>query len=177
MTGCSTGLARPLHLWASGFARRWHMNAALSGADDFNCAHQGRCAMLVIVLFPDHSLTLLRAAVTHDAAEFVVGDLSQPFKAVGGGLVADHASLEGDVLTRMGLACDLSEFEQRCLKLIDRIDAVLFVQLRAPQEARRNGWPEVQDWCLGEAAQLGCGEAVAGLFWDSECRAYEGGAL
>ena len=77
--------------------------------------------MLVIVLFPDHSLALLRAAVTHDAAEFVVGDLSQPFKAVGGGLVADHASLEGDVLTRMGLACDLSEFEQRCLKLIDRI--------------------------------------------------------
>lgn len=172
-----SGLNRPLHLWASGFTRRWHMNAAMSGFNDLNCAHQGRCAMLVIALFPDHSLALLRAAVTHDAAEFVVGDLSQPFKAVGGGLVADHASLEGDVLARMGLACDLSEFEQRCLKLIDRIDAALFVQLHAPQEARRGGWRDVQDWCLGEAAKLGCGNVVAGLFWDSESRAYEGGAL
>ncbi|PIE15159.1 MAG: hypothetical protein CSA68_07355 [Rhodobacterales bacterium] len=163
-------------MWASGFTRRWHMNAALSGVDDFNCAHQGWCAMLVIALFPNHSIELLRAAVTHDAAEFVVGDLSQTFKAVGGGLVDDHAALEGDVLRQMGLACDLSEFEQRCLKLIDRLDAVLFVQLRAPQEARRNGWPEVQDWCLAEADQLGCGVAVAGLFWDSECLAYDGGA-
>jgi len=28
-----------------------------------------------------------------------------------------------------------------------------------------------------EAAELGCGEAVAGLFWDSEGGAYEGGAV
>ena len=177
MTGCSTGLARPFHLWASGLARRWHMNAVMSDVDDFNCAHQGRCAMLVIVLFPNHSLALLRAAVTHDSAEFVVGDLQQPFKAEGGDLVADHADLEGDVLARMGLAFYLNEFEQRCLKLVDRLDAFLFVQLRAPHEARRNGWPRVRDWCLDEAAELGCGEAVAGLFWDSEGGAYEGGAV
>ncbi len=167
--------SRPLHLWASGFTRRWHMNAVMSGCDDFNAAHQGRCAMLIVALFPAHSHALLRAAVTHDAAEFVVGDLSGPFKAHGGDWVRDHGDAEAEVLWDMGLASRLTPFEQRCLKLVDRLDAVLFVQLRAPHEARRNGWPEVCTWCEEAARDLGCGDQVSEMIGQSRRGAYEGG--
>lgn len=174
MRDFSAALSRPLHVWASGFTRRWHMNAVMSRFDDFNCGHQGRCATLVISLFPDFSRELLAAAVTHDSAEFVVGDLSEPFKATGGDLVDGHALLETDIRTQMGLGFTLSEENQRRLKLVDRLDAYLFVQLNAPHEARRNGWPEVQAWCMLEAHKLGCDVKVAGLVWDSEAGAYEG---
>jgi len=173
MTRPDDDLARPYHLWASGFTRRWHMNAALSRVDDLVCAHQGRCAVLVMALFPWHSLALLRAAVTHDAAEFVVGDLSAPFKKRGGGLVGDHAEIEAEMLAGMGLAQVLDATQIRYLKLVDRIDSCLFVDLYAPHEARRNGWPELKNWCVQEAFNLECGNAVSGLFWDSEAGAHE----
>lgn len=167
-------LDRLLHLWASGFARRWHQNAVMSVFEDFNCAHQGRCGVLVIALFPDHSHDLLKAVITHDAAEFVVGDLSQDFKKVGGELVSGHALQECNVLNRMGFGFDLSPTDRRRLKLVDRLDAYLFVQLRAPHEVLRNGWPEANAWLRQESRTLGCGEAVRGLLWDSERGAYEG---
>lgn len=150
-------------LWASGFTRRWHMNAAMSCFDDYICGHQGRCAQLVISLYPDHTIELLRAAVTHDAAESRVGDLSRPFKECGGDLVALHAALEDRVLAAMGLAEDLSRFDALRLHLVDYLDAFLFVQLRHPAEAGRNGWPQVREWLLTQSKLLGCHGAMSDL--------------
>jgi|TARA_R110002049_G_scaffold45609_9_gene133008 hypothetical protein len=149
-------------LWMSGFARRWHMNPAMSHIEDFNCGHQGRCAMLVITLFPDHSVELLRAAVTHDAPEVRVGDLSKDMKKCGGEAVEAHAALERRVLTAMGFAEALSSFDRKRLKLVDRLDAFLFVQVRHPAEAGRNGWPEDRAWLVSQSVLLGCGAEVAG---------------
>lgn len=150
-------------LWATGFTRRWHMNPAMSCFDDYNCGHQGRCAQMVITLFPDHSIQLLRAAVTHDAAESRVGDLARPFKDCGGDLVAAHAELEGQVLRAMGFAEPLTLDEANCLQLIDYLDAFLFVQLRNPLEANRNGWPAAREWLLWQSHDLGCRDAVAAI--------------
>lgn len=147
-------------LWASGFTRRWHMNAAMSCFDDYICGHQGRCAQLVISLYPDHSIELLRAAATHDAGESRVGDLSRPFKECGGDLVALHAALEARVLAAMGFAEDLSRFDVKRLQLVDYLDAFLFVQLRNPAEAGRNGWPEARAWLLWQSEILQCSDEV-----------------
>lgn len=154
-------------LWASGFTRRWHMNAAMSCFDDYICGHQGRCAQLVISLYPDHTIELLRAAATHDAAESRVGDLSRPFKECGGDLVKLHAALESKVLAAMGLAQDLSLFDALRLQLVDYLDAFLFVQLRHPAEAGRNGWPEARAWLMDQSRLMGCGDAVAAVLYDS----------
>ncbi len=148
-------------LWMSGFARRWHMNPAMSHIEDFNCSHQGRCALLVIALFPDHTVELLRAAVTHDAPEVRVGDLSKDLKKCGGEAVDAHAALERRVLGAMGFAEDLSHLDKRRLKLVDRLDAFLFVQVRHPAEAGRNGWPEDRAWLLSESCLLGCSDVVS----------------
>lgn len=164
---------RAFLLWSSGFTRRWHMNAAMSHAEDYVCAHQGRCGLLVVVLFPDHSHGLLRAAITHDAAEFVVGDLSAPFEKSGGELVARHAALEDRIRGAMGFGDALSDLDQRRLKLVDSLDAFLFVNLRNPAEVGRNGWPDTRSWIVQEAEALGVGEVVRGLLWDSDAGACE----
>jgi len=148
-------------LWMSGFARRWHMNPAMSHIEDFNCGHQGRCAMLVIALFPDHTIELLRAAVTHDAPEVRVGDLSKDMKKCGGEAVEAHAALERHVLGAMGFAEDLSRFDKKRLKLVDRLDAFLFVQVRHPAETERNGWSEDRAWLQSESKLLGCADVVS----------------
>lgn len=150
-------------VWSSGFVRRWHMNPAMSCFDDYICGHQGRCGQLVISLYPDHNADLLRAAVTHDFGESRVGDLSRPFKECGGDLVAQHAALESRVLTAMGFNKKLSRFDSMRLQLVDYLDAFLFVQLRHPAEAGRNGWPEARDWLVSQSDLLGCGDAVANL--------------
>jgi hypothetical protein len=147
-------------LWTSGFTRRWHMNPAMSCFDDYNCSHQGRCAQLVISLFPDHSLALLRAAVTQDAPECRVGDLSRDMKDAGGSLVALHRAYEARVLFAMGFNQSLTLFDAKRLKLVDYLDAFLFVQLRHPAEVNRNGWPESRNVILSEAELLGCFESV-----------------
>ncbi|MCG3267761.1 hypothetical protein [Yoonia sp. I 8.24] len=168
MTVCADmgleGLDNRLYaLWATGFTRRWHMNPAMSCFDDYNCGHQGRCAQLVITLFPDHSIELLRAAVTHDAAESRVGDLARPFKECGGDLVKAHAALEGQVLRAMGFKEPLTLDEAMRLQLVDYLDAFLFVELRHPAEVARNGWPEARDWLLLRSRLLNCHDEVAGI--------------
>jgi len=171
---CAAGMGldgldgRLFALWASGFTRRWHTNPAMSQFEDCNCAHQGRCAQLIITLFPDHTIELLRAAITHDAPECRVGDLPYDFKKCGGGAVERHAALEAQVLRAMGFAEDLSNYDRKRLKLVDRLDAYLFVVLRHPAEAWRNGWPEARDWLLQQSRLLGCGDAVAGILYDAE---------
>lgn len=155
-------------LWSSGFTRRWHMNAAMSCFEDYICAHQGRCGQLVISIFPDHSIELLRAMVTHDAAEFKVGDLSAPFKKVGGNLVAWHANLEARILARMGFGFELTDLDERRLKMVDRLDAYLFVSLRRPSEFKRQGWIKARRWLVNEAYGLGCGEVIEELLCDAD---------
>ena len=150
-------------LWATGFTRRWHMNPAMSCFDDYVCSHQGRCAQLVISLFPDHSIELLRAAITHDAGESRVGDLARPFKECGGDLVVLHAALEAKVLRAMGFAEGLSPQDAHRLHLVDCLDAFLFVQLRHPAEVERNGWPEVRDWLLIQLQLLDRFEVVTDM--------------
>lgn len=153
-------------LWLSGFTRRWHMNPAMSWVDDYVCAHQGRCGMLVIALFPDHSIDLLRAAITHDAAESHVGDLSQPFKAAGGVAVELHAHAEGVFLKSMGLEWDLSEMDQARLKMVDQMDAYLFMVLRSGVSAFSSEWLDIRHAILARAHTLGCDDIVAGLMRD-----------
>lgn len=153
--------------WMSGFARRWHMNPMMSRHDDLVCAHQGRCGQLVIMLWPDHSIELLRAAVTHDAAEIMVGDLSGPFKASGEEVVQKHAQLEDSVLRAMGFAQDLTDLDRERLRFVDQLDAYLFVQLHCPQEVTRNGWTKVGDWLLESAKALGVGAVISDMLGDA----------
>lgn len=146
--------------WRSGFVRRWHMNPDMAHVDDTTAAHQGRCVMLVLSLWPDCNRELIKAAGTHDAAEFVVGDLSRPFKQTGSPAVQAHAELENQQLFEMGFGCKLCSEDQARLKFVDYLDSYMMTKLRAPHALAGDGWPEARLGLIGQAGALGVKSAV-----------------
>ncbi|MEJ6397028.1 hypothetical protein [Yoonia sp. 208BN28-4] len=129
-----------LAAWRACFVRRWHQNPEMSAEDDLICAHQGRCAVLVMALFPDHSAALLRAAIVHDLGESAVGDIAAPSKDRKPVWLMAHAQAEVAALADLGFRVDLDDLDAARLKLVDRLDAYLFAALRRPHLTARDGW-------------------------------------
>ena len=67
-------------IFRAGRVRRWHSDADLSWTDDYNDAHQGRVARLLLALHPNPSAVLLAAALTHDDGELKAGDMGHALK-------------------------------------------------------------------------------------------------
>lgn len=111
-------------------ARRWHSNAdpRLRDSLDTIAAHQRRVADLCHSLAArmGHPLTdsdLLRAALHHDEAEAVLGDMPGPAKERFPALAAAYAKAELQVLTEMGLTWNLTRKDADMLDLCDKLDA------------------------------------------------------
>lgn len=137
-----------LTAWRSGFVRRWHSNPDLSDLHDENAAHHGRVAMLAVKLFPECSRAFLLACVTHDAAEWFVGDIAYTKRERAYAAALDTA--EAQALEAMGLTVELTPDQRRRLKLVDRLDAYLFVKHRRPHVLAGDGWPEQREWLRSE---------------------------
>jgi hypothetical protein len=109
---------------------RWHASSddqlRLSG--DTIDAHQARVATLChsLAAAMGHALTdsdLIYAALHHDAAEAVLGDMPAPAKDRFPALAAAYAKAELAVLVEMGLTWNLTRREQDMLDLCDKADA------------------------------------------------------
>lgn len=118
--------------------RRWHSNANIDLRDSLDtiAAHQARVSDLCHSLAArmGHDLTrsdLLHAALHHDAAEAVLGDMPGPAKDRFPALAAAYAKAELSVLVEMGLTWNLTRREQDMLDLCDKLDAYCW--------ARRHG--------------------------------------
>lgn len=154
-----------LDLWLSGAVRRWHCNPVISGSGQTLADHQGRCAQLVLALWPDASMALVYAALHHDVGEYLAGDLSADFKKWADPAVIDaHAAVEAQARDKIcGRAWpDLTEDEALALKLVDRLEALIFARIHHPAEFDRaiSGWLKAQDRVVQMARQLGVGDAV-----------------
>jgi 5'-deoxynucleotidase YfbR-like HD superfamily hydrolase len=110
--------------------RRWHSNAdpRLRDTLDTIAAHQARVATLChsLAAAMGHALTdsdLIRAALHHDAAEAVLGDMPGPAKERFPALAAAYAKAELAVLIEMGLTWNLTRREQDMLDICDKLDA------------------------------------------------------
>lgn len=109
---------------------RWHAhpNAALRNSGDNIDTHQARVAAMCIDLaaFIRHPLwdsDLPHAALHHDEAERILGDMPGPAKGRFPALSAAYAKAELQVLTEMGLAWNLTRLEADMLNLCDKLDA------------------------------------------------------
>lgn len=152
--------------WRSCFVRRWHSNPDMSDLHDENGAHQGRCAMLAIKLFPDCSRDLLVACVTHDAAEWFVGDL--PYTRRDQSFAAALDEAEARAIEGMGLGLVLTAEDKRRLKFVDRLDAYLFAAHRRPHVLVGDGWPEHGEWLRREWQDTGAAGSWIGLRKDQQ---------
>jgi len=110
---------------------RWHShpNAALRNSGDDIDAHQARVCDLCQSLAARIGLSLVgsdlpKAALHHDEAERVLGDMPGPAKERFPALAAAYAKAELQILTERGLTWNLSRIEADILHICDRLDAI-----------------------------------------------------
>jgi len=117
----------PTPLWLSGRVLRWHTNPRMAGTGDRLDGHHARVAQIILQFHHDPSVALLRAALTHDAGEFIVGDLPGDMKRQMPDVAERHALVEAVARdTIAGVFPDLSESDQTWLRWADRLDAYLW---------------------------------------------------
>ena len=110
---------------AHGLARVARWNGQTVGQHAFSVAQHSLIVVdIVDALVPDCDRNLLRAALLHDAPEYVLGDLISPFKAsIGYDYRATEDRLQAAVHVRFGLPDPLAESARRQIKAADRISA------------------------------------------------------
>ena len=106
---------------AHGLARVARWNGQTGGEHAFSVAQH--CLLvehLVAALRPKAPRTLRLAALLHDAAEYVIGDLISPFKAAVG---LDYKAFEDRLMRAIRIRCGLAaELPSDSLALIKRAD-------------------------------------------------------
>ena len=107
---------------------RFHSHPRLRHAGDDIDKHQQRVATLCLSLSAaiGHQVymgDLIRAAMHHDEAEKVLGDMPAPAKARFPALAAAYAKAELTVMVEMGHTWSLTRQEDAMLRLCDRLDA------------------------------------------------------
>jgi uncharacterized protein len=110
---------------AHGLARVARWNGQTNGVNAFSVAqHSILVEHLVGELRPKGPRPLRLAALLHDAAEYVIGDLISPFKAAVG---IDYKALEkrlaGAIHVRFGLPAELAADDIALIKRADKMSA------------------------------------------------------
>ena len=140
-------------LWlANHRVTRWHTNPHLCRIGQTNADHCAGMAALAITIWPDTSAQLLRAILTHDAAESVIGDIPGPGKRDNPQLLMAYGETQDTVDAENGWVVDLHWSDLQRLTFLDRLEAYRFVRLHAPCELINADWRETYAW-LREAAK------------------------
>jgi 5'-deoxynucleotidase YfbR-like HD superfamily hydrolase len=110
---------------AHGLARVARWNGQTFGDHAFSVAqHSLLVEEIFATLSPEAASTDRLAALLHDAAEYVIGDMISPFKsAVGGGYKEVERRLQHAVHVRFGLPPEPPEATRRAIKRADQIAA------------------------------------------------------
>jgi hypothetical protein len=152
-----------LTIWEATFTRRWHRHARLADTHDPIAAHQGRVALLALVLFP-HEHALHRAAIMHDMGEAMVGDVPNPVKEANPDLKVALDRIEAQAMTDMGLpAVDLDDRDRDMLRLCDKLDAILWARHHRPELMDDPGWQRDIATVRGLMWRTGVGHLADGL--------------
>jgi 5'-deoxynucleotidase YfbR-like HD superfamily hydrolase len=88
--------------------------------------HQWGVALIVEHIYPEGSKTLLLAALTHDAAEYYIGDIPAPVKWDNPELKKTLHEMERRWEEQNGVHFDLAPEEQMVLKMADTLEGMWF---------------------------------------------------
>ena len=146
-----------------GYCTRWHANPDLAHIRETLAEHHGRVAQIILALHPSPSITLIDAALHHDAGEPIVGDLPYPFKLANPEFAAAHADIEDRERERLGCHHYLTDKEQAWLRFADRLAGWMHVSMVAPHLLARPEWREEEARLAKTAADLGTGEIISKL--------------
>lgn len=116
-----------LDIWEAGRTERYHAHPFMAKHGQTNADHSWGVVMLIIMLHPDPSVNLLKAAATHDIAERWVGDMPGPFKHRHPDLSSAMHDMETQLLEQMGFKYDLDLYECHWLRLADKLEAMIWM--------------------------------------------------
>lgn len=137
----------------AGRVRRWHTNPDMSWTDDYNDAHQGRVARIILALHPAPSIFLLAAALTHDDGELRSGDMCVDVKNTNPDVYQQIKEIEDrgscEIWSRREPHESLLNAQNReWLKFADRLDAYMWMKHRNPKLATRPDWVEAREFLM-----------------------------
>lgn len=149
--------------WEATFTRRWHRHAHLADTHDPIAAHQGRVALLALILFPqEHALH--RAAIMHDMGEAAVGDVPNPVKNRNPDLKAALDRIEAEAMSEMQLPdVAMDDRDRDMLRLCDKLDAILWARHHRPELMEEPGWRGDVQEVRGLMWRLGVGDRVSAV--------------
>lgn len=149
--------------WEATFTRRWHRHPRLADTHDPVGAHQGRVALLALILFPT-AHAVHRAAIMHDMGEAAVGDVPNPVKNRNPDLKLALDRIEAEAMSDLGLpSVALDERERDMLRLCDKLDALMWARHHAPALMDEPGWQGDAQEIRGLMWRLGVGERISGI--------------
>jgi len=139
---------------------RWHCypDERLRNSGDTIDAHQWRvwklCVEFAVALKLKDRSELIFAAINHDEAEKVLGDMPGPAKERFPALAAAYAEAEKTVLAEMGLYWTLTDQDAAILHLADKLDGDIWARNHGVTDAHDS------DKLQSMADALGLGEMV-----------------
>lgn len=142
--------------WFATFTNRWHAGDSapwLAHLHDPVGWHGARMAVMAMTFWPD-SLVLIRACIAHDLGELRGGDAPVTAKT-DETLRGAHDRIEAQAITDMKMDHPLSARDRLRLKFLDRLDAYLWVQVRAPELLGRADWIADRATLMDMADELG----------------------
>jgi (p)ppGpp synthase/HD superfamily hydrolase len=147
-------------IWEATFTRRWHANPHMADTADPVGGHQGRVALLALMLFP-REIAVLRAAVIHDMGEWATGDVPYPVKEANPDLKATLDLIEAAAMLDMGLpVISLDPVQSDMLRLCDRLDAMLWARHHKPHLMQQADWQHSLQTIIGLAWRLNVAHLV-----------------
>lgn len=129
-----------LKAWTASFVRRWHTHPQLSGTNDFNCGHQQRTALLLLLFWPDSSRDAIIDALVHDQGEDDSGDMAHPAKARFPEIRSMLQIVEESSVKQQGFRFEISEHEEDRRRWADLLDSYLWMLMYKPRMKDRPEW-------------------------------------
>ena len=111
----------------SGGVQRYHAQPDIPPQS--TAEHMWGVAMLVMMFYPTASLTLLKAALSHDCGEVGLGDMPSPTKQAAPGVRDILKDMEHDNMSSLGLEPweeHLSPTEKTALKICDVLEGLQY---------------------------------------------------
>jgi 5'-deoxynucleotidase YfbR-like HD superfamily hydrolase len=140
--------------WSATFTRRWHSNPDMGHTVDPVGGHSARVALILLHCWPNASRDLIMAALMHDLAESVTGDIPPAAKE----MFPTFSLMERHVAAANGWHIELPPEDEARLKFADRLDAFMWADHH--NKAHGDEWEDGREWLIYAAERMGIMDKV-----------------
>jgi len=160
-------MADIMKAWSAGLVERWHTHPSLAGSGDHNSGHQHRCAVLLLLLWPDSTRDAIIDVLVHDQGEIDSGDISQPTKAKHSALRSHLRQIESQSISEQGFVFGpITDEEKARREFVDLLDSYLWAVRQRGGLRFRSEWSAVRIKLDQDAEWLGVKEPCVQLLTD-----------